>query len=629
MKQILACLSPSPSNPKILRAAADLARGDRELIALFVETPAFSRLSGKDRQRLQENTQEARRLGARVQTVSGDDVAFQIAEYARLSEIETIVLGQSDFASLQRPSKPTLPDRLAELLPDAEIHVIPDRRRSIRFPVRRERVGRQRILFDTVFTVLMLLAATLIGLLLYRHGLSSSSIMMVYLLSILLVSVTTSQRWYSGVSSVIILFLFNYFFVQPRFSLKVYESGYPVSFFVMFLTAMITGTLANRLKRNAQQSAETAFRTRIISETDQLLAKASTREEIMTICARQSSSLLGREVMLYETDGKSIGRRYPWPEDSAAGPETPSVLLEDLAGGRVGPLIYPVGIRDRLYAVLCVTERKPLPEISAQSTLQSILGECALALENEKNVREKESAAILAENERVRADLLRSISHDLRTPLTSISGNAGALLENEARFDPETRHRLTRDIYEDSLWLTELVENLLTTTRLEGGAARIQCHSELVEDILRDAVSHIRPDSGRSIRIAPLKEILLVRVDARLIVQVLVNLAGNAVKYTPPDAEICLSAEREGDRVVISVADTGPGIPDEEKERVFEMFYVGKNRDTVGRKSLGLGLTLCRSIVQAHGGTIWVSDNDPHGAVFRFSLPLEEVPEHG
>jgi two-component system sensor histidine kinase KdpD len=333
--------------------------------------------------------------------------------------------------------------------------------------------------------------------------------------------------------------------------------------------------------------------------------------------------------MLYETDGKSIGRRYPWPEDSAAGPENPSVLLEDLSGGRVGPLIYPVGIRDRLYAVLCVTERKPLPEISAQSTLQSILGECALALENEKNVREKESAAILAENERVRADLLRSISHDLRTPLTSISGNAGALLENEARFDPETRHRLTRDIYEDSLWLTELVENLLTTTRLEGGAARIQCHSELVEDILRDAVSHIRPDSGRSIRIAPLKEILLVRADARLIVQVLVNLAGNAVKYTPPDAEICLSAEREGDRVVISVADTGPGIPDEEKERVFEMFYVGKNRDTVGRKSLGLGLTLCRSIVQAHGGTIWVSDNDPHGAVFRFSLPLEEVPEHG
>ena len=612
-----------------MRAAADMARSDRELIALFVETPEFSHLSGKDRQRLQENTQEARRLGAKVQTVSGDDVAFQIAEYARLSEIEIIVLGQSDFASILRHSKPTLPDRLAELLPDAEIHVIPDRRRSIRFPLQREAISKRRILFDTVFTMLMLLAATLIGLLLYRHELSNSSIMMVYLLSVLLISVTTSQRWYSGVSSVIILFLFNYFFVQPRFSLKVYESGYPVSFLVMFLTAMISGTLANRLKRIAQQSAETAFRTRIISETDQLLAKASTRDEIMTICARQSSSLLGRDVILYETDGKSIGRSYPWPEDSSAGPEDPSVLPELLSGDRMNPLIYSVRIQEHIYAVLCVTEQKPFPEISAQSTLQSILGECALALENEKNVREKESAAILAENERVRADLLRSISHDLRTPLTSISGNAGALMENETRFDSETRHRLYKDIYEDSLWLTELVENLLTTTRLEGGAARIRCHSELVEDILRDAVSHVRPDAGRSIRIMPVSEILLVKADARLIVQVLVNLVNNAIKYTPSDADICLSAERQNDWVVISVADSGPGIPDDEKERVFEMFYVGSNRDSVGRKSLGLGLTLCRTIVQAHGGEIWVTDNVPHGAAFRFSLPLEEVPEHG
>ena len=629
MEKILACLSPSPSNPKILRAAADMARADRELIALFVETPEFSRLSAKDRQRLQEHTQEALRLGASVQTVSGDDVAFQIAEYARLSEIEIIVLGQSDFSSLRRYSRPTLPDRLAELLPDAEIHVIPDRRRSVRFPVSREQISGKQVLFDCLFTLLMLAAATLIGLLLYRHELSNSSIMMVYLLSVLLISVMTSQRWYSGVSSVIILFLFNYFFVQPRFSLKVYESGYPVSFLVMFLTAMISGTLANRLKQNAQQSAAAAFRTRIISETDQLLAKASARDEIMRICARQSSSLLGREVVLYETDGTDIGRSWPWPEDSAAEAVDASSLPAYLAGESTNPLFFPVRIQDRTYAALCVTDRKPWPEISAQSTLQSVLGECALALENEKNVREKESAAILAENERVRADLLRSISHDLRTPLTSISGNAGALLENEARFDAETKHRLYQDIYDDSLWLTGLVENLLTATRLEGGAARLQCRSELVEDILRDAVSHVRPDSGRSIRVEPVSEILLVTVDARLIVQVLVNLVSNAMKYTPPGTDICLSAERQGDRVVISVADWGPGIPDDEKERVFDMFYVGSSPETVGRKSLGLGLALCRTIVQAHGGEIWVTDNDPQGAVFRFTLPLEEVPEHG
>ena len=161
MEKILACLSPSPSNPKILRAAADMARADRELIALFVETPDFSRLSAKDRQRLQEHTQEAIRLGARVQTVSGDDVAFQVAEYARMSGIRKIVLGQSDFKSSLLPSQTSLPDRLAEYLPDAEIHVIPDRRRGLYFPPRRETVSRRRIGIDIVVTLAMLTAATL------------------------------------------------------------------------------------------------------------------------------------------------------------------------------------------------------------------------------------------------------------------------------------------------------------------------------------------------------------------------------------------------------------------------------------------------------------------------------------
>ena len=134
MEKILACISPSPSNPKILRAAADMAGDDTELIALFVETPQFSRLSDTDRRRLQENLQTAEQLGAKIQTVSGDDVAFQVAEYARLSGIQKIVLGQSDFRLSLLPSQAGLPDRLAEYLPDAEIHVIPDRKRSLYYP---------------------------------------------------------------------------------------------------------------------------------------------------------------------------------------------------------------------------------------------------------------------------------------------------------------------------------------------------------------------------------------------------------------------------------------------------------------------------------------------------------------
>ena len=631
MERILACLSPSPSNPKILRAAADMAGGGTELIALFVETPQFPNLSNTDRRRLQENIRIAKQLGAKIQTVSGDDVAFQVAEYARLSGIQKIVLGQSDFKISLLPAQASLPDRLAEYLPSAEIHVIPDRKRGLYFPPQGETFNRRRIGVDVAVTLMMLTAATLLGMVLFGSKLSNSSIMMVYLLGVLLVAVITSHRAYSMAASVASLFLFNFFFVQPRYSLAAYEPGYPVSFVVMFLTAVIAGTLANRLKQTAFQAARTSFRTRIISDTDQLLAKAKSRDEILQVCAEQSAKLLGRGIVLYEAaEGEpGLSMRCRIPETPEPPPDEGGLHIEHLLRGQAENGWYPVHVQEKLYAVLQITENDPPPELPTQSTLVSVLGECALALENEKNAREKESAAVLAENERLRANLLRSISHDLRTPLMSIAGNAGALMADEKRYTEETRHRLYQDIYEDSLWLKDLVENLLASTRLEGDSADLRLSGELVEDIFAEAVAHVHPDEEHTVVLEPLSELLMVRADSRLIVQLLVNLIGNALKYTPPGSTVRLSAERREQDVVISVADDGPGISPEEKEKVFDMFYVGNNPASAGRKSLGLGLALCRTIVKTHGGKIWVEDNIPHGAVFSFTLPAEEVSEHG
>ena len=210
MERILACLSPSPSNPKILRAAADMAGEGTELIALFVETPQFPHMSNADRRRLQENIQTAEQLGAKIQTVSGDDVPFQVAEYAKLSGIRKIVLGQSEFKLSVLPSRAGLPDRLAEYLPDAEIHVIPDQQRRLYFPPQRTAISRQRILADLAVMLLMLAVATALGTVLYGFNLSNSSIMMVYLLAVLLIAVITSHRVWSMVASVASLFLFNF-----------------------------------------------------------------------------------------------------------------------------------------------------------------------------------------------------------------------------------------------------------------------------------------------------------------------------------------------------------------------------------------------------------------------------------
>lgn len=289
-------------------------------------------------------------------------------------------------------------------------------------------------------------------------------------------------------------------------------------------------------------------------------------------------------------------------------------------------LYLALRVNERVYGVVGIeAENVPL-DASEHSTLLSILGECALALENEKNAREKEAAAVLAESEQLRANLLRTISHDLRTPLTSISGNASNLMSNSCNFDEKTKQQIYSDIYEDSMWLIDLVENLLYATRIEEGRMALNTSTELLSEIIEDALQHVSRKSGRH-KLSTVFEddLLLVRADARLVVQVIVNIIDNAIKYTQTGSAIAVTVKKHGSMAEVQIADTGKGIPDEEKGRIFDKFYCGTNKIADNRRSLGLGLYLCKVIVKAHGGTIYVTDNQPHGAVFCFTLPLKEA----
>lgn len=245
----------------------------------------------------------------------------------------------------------------------------------------------------------------------------------------------------------------------------------------------------------------------------------------------------------------------------------------------------------------------------------------------EQNAREKEEAALLAQNEQLRANMLRSISHDLRTPLTSISGNASTLISGGDTLDESTRQQIYTDIYSESMWLIEMVENLLYATRIEDGRMQLNISVEILDDIVQEAVKHTkRTYPKRNIIVDMYDEIIPVMADANLIVQVIVNLMDNAVKYSDENSDVTVSVRRENAyAVVISVSDHGTGISDEEKEKVFDMFYTGGSRSSDSRRSLGLGLALCRSIITSHGGTISVSDNIPNGTVVSFTLPIGEV----
>jgi two-component system sensor histidine kinase KdpD len=251
----------------------------------------------------------------------------------------------------------------------------------------------------------------------------------------------------------------------------------------------------------------------------------------------------------------------------------------------------------------------------------------SLVIQVREQTKQASEAKSRAENERLRSNLLRSISHDLRTPLTSISGNAAILLANADDMDRENRRHLYTNIYDDALWLIRLVENLLAVTRFENGTMELHWSVELVDDVVREALQHVNhKDDTRKIIMKESDNFLMAKIDAHLIMQVVINLVDNAIKYTPSDSEIHISVTDHGKMLQVEIADNGPGVPDEEKEKIFERFHVAQQNGIVdSRRSLGLGLSLCRAIVMAHGGEIHVVDNIPHGARFQFTLPKEEV----
>ena len=603
-EHILACLSPAPSNAKIIRTAATMAQAFHcTFTALFVQTPSCEKLPEADRARLQANIELARSLGATVETVIGDDVSYQIAEYARLSGVTKIVIGRSAVTRKHPWRKPTLTEKLIAIAPNMDIHIIPDAyaEGSYRSKEGKARVHLVTLLRDWAVSLAILFLATVMAWAFSQVGFTEANIIAIYLLAVLLTSMETSSRSSYILSALGSVLVFNFFFTSPKFSLRVYEHGAPMTFFIMIVAALIVGTLTDRLKSQVKQSTRAAYRTNLLFETNQMLQKAGTEEEILQVARNQLQKLSDRALTVC-------------PGITTHGKENATVYLIKTAAKVYGSVIM---------------EGSEALEAFENSVLLSILGECALALENMRNAKEKEEAKLLAENEKLRSNLLRSISHDLRTPLTAISGNAGMLLSDSENLSRDTRNRMYSDIYDDAAWLYNLVENLLAVTRIEEGRMRLNTQPQLVEEVVSEALQHIsRKISEHSLRVIHRNELLLAKCDARLIVQVIINLVDNAVKYTPEGSHITLETREEGGCAVISVADDGPGISDEEKEQVFQMFYTGSKPIADSRRSLGLGLGLCKSIITAHGGAITVSDNVPSGTVFTFTIPSGEVELH-
>lgn len=642
-EKVLVCLSGSPSNARVVRAAAKIAEAFRgTLVALFVEPANFELSEAQDKSGLARNIHLAKSLGAQITTLYGDDAAAVIAEYARVAGISKIVVGRSP-GKRGLFARKSLVDRLGDIASDIDIYIIPDRSDMRDAPLRPVGLREEFSLRDVLITLLILALCTGIGYLFSDLGFSTANVIVVYILGVLTIAMLTAGRSYSLAASIMSVLIFNFFFTEPYFSLFS-DPSHIVTFIVMFATALFISSITAKIKLQTHQTALRVYRTEILLETSQELQQTLSAEQMLAVTAEQLGKLLEQDVIIYPVVDGTLGSPQLFPVNEDGGldeyldayeHDTARLVLENDRRAGAGTsvrsdakgLYMAVHASGKVFAVAGIAMKNAPPLESFEKTLAiAILDECGLVLENENSRREKRLIEEKARTEALRANLLRSISHDLRTPLTSISGTAALLLENE--LSEEKRRQMYISVYDDSRWLIDLVENLLSITRIEGSEKLTDIQPELIDDVFREAVSHAdRMLKKHRFEISLDDELLLAYMDARLIVQVIINLINNAVKYTPEGSHITLSAHSEGDKVAISVSDDGSGIADEAKEKIFDMFYTANKGSGDARRGLGLGLALCKSIVQAHGGSITVEDNVPHGAVFKFTLPKAEVQQ--
>ena len=640
-EHILVCLSAAPSNQKIVDTAAKMANAlQARFTALYVQTGTKS--EALDKENLEEHIRYAEMLGAEIVTTHGENIPVQIAEYARLSNVTKIVIGQSNARRNHFFSKSTLTEKLIEIVPDIDIHIIPDtvKTRSYQkqpFTWYVEKPSAR----DYFLTVFIFAVCTFIGLLFQKLKFTDTNIVTIYILGVLVTSIVTDGYLCSIAGSFLSVVLFRFFLTEPRMSFHTYAVGYPVTFFIMLISSVLTGALAAKLKTHAKMSAQLAFRTQVLFDTDRLMQKAQGETEILDVTCTQLIRLLNRNITAYVVEngtlsgGKLFSEEKEDTEDFLI-PEEQRIarwVYENRQRAGASTQYFPqakclyLAIRNgnSVYGVIGIPLQEEILDSFEYSILLSVINECALAMENAKNATEKEKNAVLAKNEQLRADLLRAISHDLRTPLCSISGNADMLLSNSNRLDEATKHQIYTDIYDDSEWLIGVVENLLSITRLNDGRLKFKFSDQLLDEVISESLRHINRKHDDYKIVADCEELVLTRMDVRLIIQVLVNLIDNAIKYTPSGSVICIRGIKKDGKAQISVEDDGPGIPEEMKPHIFEMFYTGKTTVMDSHRSLGLGLALCHSIIEAHNGTLILTDHDPHGCNFIFTLPLSEV----
>lgn len=633
-ERILVCVGPAPSSARLIRATARLAAGLRcPWVATYVESTGAPTLSGRDQDNLEAHLRLAESLGGSVVRLVGVTVATTVLAYARKHNVTRLVVGKPTHSRLRDRLRGSLLDELVRGSGDIEVQVISGDSRHAA-PPRDGALAPERAPAAHYVVAAALVMLTLGVALVLRVTLDVPDPEMLFLLAVM-----ATAAWFGRgpalFGAVLAVACYDVFFVPPYLTFTVEDRRYILTFAMMFGVGFAVSELAGRLRRQERVAVARGERTAALYALTRELASTDQPIELAQLAVRHAAEAFSASAVLLA----------PSPEGElgsvAAAPPGSQLAIKDLGVARwchehdalaglgtdtlpgAAALCAPLRVGQARLGVLALTlaDRQPL-RAEQHAFLEVFCRQVAAALERARLGDEAKQAALRARTEEMRSSLLSAVSHDLRTPLASITAAAG-MLRDEGALPAATRGELVEAISQEAERLERLVGNLLDMTRLESGAVALKRDWVPLEEMLGSALTRTESRLGArpiTVKVAP--EVPLLFVDPVLLEQVFVNLLDNAGKHTPPQSEIEVSARVEEGRVLVEVADRGPGLAPGDEARVFEKFARGAGAAAGGA---GLGLAICKGIAEVHGGTISALPRPGGGATFRLSLPLPEA----
>ena len=631
-ERLLVCISPSPLAEKLIRNTRRLADElNAEWFAVYVEIASKPENDPANRERIGRTLQLAEELGAKSLTLAGPSIHEAVLDFARKNNITKVVVGKPLKPRWQEMLLGSIVDQLVYHSGNIDIYVI-----SAEFEPKKaivpESFQPHRPLGRYLLSIGLVAGSTLLGLSV-RGNLEPANLVMLYLTSVV-VSAIFLGRGPSLLAAILGVLAFDFFLIPPYFTFAVSDTQYIITFVVLFVVSLVISSLTARVREQAEASTRREKQTSALYNLGRDLTTAGNLDSVVNIIVSHISQTFERDVVVFLPEN---GHIRPFASAASYHPDSNELAVaawsfeHDQPAGRGTDTLpaasircHPLKTSNGLVGVLGVRPKEMGAFLNPEQrqTLATFANQAALAIERASLAEQARQAELLQAAEKLQTALLNSISHDLRTPLVSITGALTSLDEQAENLNDEYRRSLIGTAREEADRLNRLVGNLLSMTRIESGAIKLNREPGDMQDVIGTALEQLgKRVAEHEIHVNVPNDFPLVPMDFTLIVQVVVNLLENAVKYSPTKSRIEVTASLTDEYARLEIADRGVGIPSDDLVRVFDKFYRVQRPESVS--GTGLGLSISKGIIEAHHGSIQAQTREGGGTVFRVELPLD------